>query len=380
MMKDDVLIIGAGPAGLNAAKAARRSGKQVVLAGAEPFPPYWRPRLPELIHTNAAVGDILMQKEEWFSSAGIQFVPSAKAVCINPAEKTAIWENGKSSEYGSLILACGSFPNMPSVPFVKRIYPLRSYSDALEIRRSCAQTHKAFVVGGGVLGLEAAFAVSQMGAKVSVYDISDYPLPRQLDRDGGLFLKKLLEKKGITIYGGGAMEQFREEAEGSCVIAAVGVRPSISLAEKCGIKTNRGILVDDHMRTSADSVYACGDVAEFSGAVPGLMTVAAKQGEIAGLNASGTDAVYHAVVPSPMTKVAGISVLSIGTVKAAEGVQFYRKSGEESYAVAAVAAGKIVGAAFINHNAPGTKFKKWIEEGTAIGRVYSYDEIEKRLS
>lgn len=378
-MKTDILIIGAGPAGLNAAKAAKKSGKQTILAGAEPFPPYWRPRLPETIYTGAKISDILMQSTDWFSSAGIQFFPSVKACSIDPVKKNVRWEDGSSTEYASLILACGSSPNIPSVPNAEKVYPLRTYSDALAIREACTQAHKAFVVGGGVLGLEAAFAVSHLGAKVSVYDISDYPLPRQLDREGGLFLKQLLEKKGILIHGGGNIEQYQAEIKGACVIAAAGVRSSTNLAKECGIKTNRGILVDEHMQTSAGDIYACGDVAEFSGAIPGLMAVAAKQGEIAGVNASGHNAVYHTVIPSPMTKVAGISVLSIGSVQAAEGVQFYRQYSGEKYALAAVSSGKIVGAAFINDTSLGTKFKKYIENSFAIGEVSTYEEIVKKI-
>ena len=242
------------------------------------------------------------------------------------------------------------------------------------------RTHRAFVVGGGVLGLEAAFAVSQLGAKVSVYDISDYPLPRQLDREGGLFLKQLLEKKGILIHGGSNIEPYRAEIEGACVIAAAGVRSSTDLAKKCGIKINRGILVDEHMQTSVGDIYACGDVAEFSGAIPGLMAVAAKQGEIAGLNASGMNAVYHAVTPSPMTKVAGISILSIGSIQAVEGVQFYRRCEGGNYALAAVSSGKVVGAAFINDTTLGAKFKKCIESSSTIGEISSYEEIVEKLS
>lgn len=378
-MKTEILIIGAGPAGLNAAKAARKAGKQTILAGAESFPPYWRPRLPEVIHTGTEINDILMQSEDWFSSAGIQFFPSVKACDIDPVKKSVIWEDGNSTEYASLILACGSSPNIPSVPFAEKVYSLRTYSDALAIREACMRTHRAFVVGGGVLGLETAFAVSQLGAKVSVYDISDYPLPRQLDREGGLFLKKLLEKKGIIIHGGGNIEQYQTEIKNACVIAAAGVRSSTDLAKKCGIKTNRGILVDEHMQTSANDIYACGDAAEFSGAIPGLMAVAAKQGEIAGLNASGIDAVYHTVIPSPMTKVAGVSILSIGSIQAAEGVQFYRKHSGEDYALAAVSSGKVVGAAFINDTTLGIKFKKCIESGFTICEVSSYEEIIEKL-
>lgn len=375
-MQTDILIIGAGPAGFNAAKAARKSGRQVVLAGSEPYLPYWRPKLPEIIVGGAAADSILIKKADWYQEAGIEFMPSKKAVRIDAPKKTVYWEDGSTTEYGALILACGALPNRPSVPFADQVYALRSYEDAVSIRQECQCTQKAFFVGGGVLGLEAAFAVKQLGAKVVVYDISDYPLPRQLDREGGLFLKKLLEAEGVRIVTGASVEAFKEDIEGACVIAAAGVRPDLALAQQCGLTTNRGIIVDEAMRTSAPDIYACGDIAEFSGAVPGQMTVASAQGETAGLNAAGGSAVYGAILPSPMTKVAGISVLSIGSVQIAEGARVYRRVSGDNYAMAVVTAGKVTGAAFIGDTSFGMKLKKWMADGGQIGTVNSFEEIE----
>lgn len=376
-MQSDILIIGAGPAGLSAAKAALRSGRHVTLAGAEPFPPYWRPRLPEIIHTGAQVENIFMQEPEWYKTSGVRFLPSKEAARINPTEKTVDWNDGSSTKYGALILACGSKPNIPPVPFTEKVYPFRTYQDAVEIRQACMKDHKVFIVGGGVLGLETAFAVSQLGISPIVYDISDYPLSRQLDREGGLFLKKKLTEKRIIIRTGADIGNFKDDIEGACVIAAAGVRPAIQLASACGIKTGRGILVDNHMRTSAPDIYACGDIAEFLGALPGLMPVASKQGETAGTNASGGNAVYDIVLPSPMTKVAGISVLSIGSMKSEENARTYRKISEDSYAMAIVFSERITGAAFIGNIAAGMKIKRQMEAGAAIGSVSSYEDIEK---
>lgn len=378
-MNVDILIIGAGPAGFNAAKAARKSGRQVVLAGVEPFLPYWRPRLPEIIHTGASVESIFIKDEDWFKSAGIEFLPSKKASELDPSKKSVLWEDGSSTEYNSLILACGSSPTIPSVPSANKVYPLKTYEDAVAIRRECLRTRKAFIIGGGILGLETAFAVSQMGVNVKVYDICDYPLPRQLDREGGLFLKKRLKEEGISIDTGIAIESFKEDMDDACIIATAGVRPAIGLAGKCGIETNRGIIVDDTMQTSIHDIYACGDIAEFSGAVPGLMTIAAAQGETAGINASGGNSIYQAILPSPMTKVAGISILSIGSINTANGAQIYRKIDNDNYAMAVISSGKVIGAAFVGSTASGMKMKKWMERGGETGHVTSYGDIEKAL-
>lgn len=376
-MHTEVLIIGAGPAGLSAATAARKCGKQVALAGAEPYPPYFRPRLPEIICSGKPAESVFMQDTNWLEKSGINFFSSKKAEYISPSKKTVQWEDGTSTEYETLIIACGASANILSVPFSERVYPLRTYNDAMEIRNACTEARKAFIVGGGILGLETAFAVFQLGIRVIVYDRNDYPLSRQLDREGGLFLKKKLEASGIAIRSGGQIENFKNDIDDACVIAAAGVRPAIGLAAKCGIKTNRGILADSHMETSEHGIYACGDAAEFEGAIPGLMAVAAKQGKIAGINAAGGSAVYQPVPPSPMTRVAGISVLSMGSLKADEHTQIYRKMSGDDYAAAAVSGGKITGAAFIGNIAPGIKMKKQVEAGTYIGGVSSYEDIEK---
>jgi nitrite reductase (NADH) large subunit len=345
----------------------------------EPFLPYWRPRLPEVIHTGAPAESIFIDSAEKLEAQGIQFLASKKAAAIDPAKKTVSWEDGSATEYDALVLACGSFPNMPPVPFTDAVYPLRTYEDAVRIRQESRRAGKAFVVGGGILGLEAAFAVSQLGVPVKVYDISDYPLPRQLDREGGMFLKKRLAKEGITVLSGAALETFKPDIEGACVIAAAGVKPATELASRCGIKTNRGILVDEYMRTSEPDIYACGDSAEFSGAVPGLIAIASAQGDAAGANAAGIETVYHPVIPAPNMEVAGISFASYGSVQAAAGTDVYRRTTGNDYAIGVVTAGKLTGIALIGNTAAGIKFKKWMEKGEDIGPVSSFDDIERRI-
>lgn len=284
-MDYDVVIIGAGPAGFNAAKAASQRGKKLLLAGAEPYLPYWRPRLPEVIATGQTPERILMSGKDWFSENGVEVQLSQKAVHVDAVQKTVQWDDGTSTGYNALILSCGALPNRSSFPFEEEVFTLRSYQDAMEIRRRCTATKKAFIIGGGSLGLETAFALVKMGCRVAV-SVHDYPLSRQLDSKGGKFLNMTLEKSGITICCGD-LANYKAEIDGACVIAATGVHPDLALAEKSGIKVSRGILVDEKMQTSLEGIYACGDLAEYNGTVPGLMSIAVKQGEIAGINASG---------------------------------------------------------------------------------------------
>jgi len=379
-MHTDILIIGAGPAGFNAAKAASTSGKKTVLAGSEPWLPYWRPRLPEIIRSGAPVGGILMQQAGWYHTAGIEVMTRKTAARIDTTGKTVFWNDGTTTGYDSLILACGAASNIPKFPYAEQIHVLRTYEDALSIRDDCARTGRAFVIGGGVLGLETAFAIAETGCKVNVSDISEYPLPRQLDKEGGLFLQKLLEQKGIRIFCAVPPEKLKDDIEGACVIAAAGVHASTALAAGCGIKTNRGIIVDSHMKTSEDTVYACGDVAEFSGIMPGLLTIAAEQGKTAGMNASGTAIEYTPVLPSPSIKVAGVSVLSLGSMAVPSGAKMYRQSGDGNYAAGVILDGKLTGASFIGDISAGMKIRHLMENRTDMSAVASFADILAMVS
>lgn len=376
-MDTEILILGAGPAGFSAAKAAAKRHARVLLAGAEPYLPYWRPRLPEILSTGAEIGGITMSGEDWFRKNDVECRTALRAASIEPERKTVRWEDGSSTEYGVLILACGSAPTVPPLPFTDRVYTLRSYRDAVEIHRECARRGRAFIVGGGVLGLETAFALAKLGCRVSV-SVHGSLLSRQLDPQGGAFLQTLLEQEGVRFCTGDPAD-YPEETADACVIAATGVRPSVSLARECGLQVSRGILVDERMRTSASAIYACGDVAEYHGAVPGLISIASKQGETAGINAAGGDAVYQAIVPSPLLKVAGISVLSVGSMETGDGAQIYRRSRGTEYAAAVVTGGVLTGAAFIGDTAPGTRYKAWIESGRELEAASSFEELDRQI-
>lgn len=380
----NVLIIGAGPAGLAAAKAAASRGARVTLAGSEPLPPYWRPRLPDLIVSGGPAYGIYIITADSFEKAGITLLTGKEAAAADPAAHTVTWADSGVSHYDSLVLACGSRPNKPEVPYADCVHTLRTYSDAAALRTECIKKRRAFILGGGVLGLETAYALAQLGCRVTVADISPYPLPRQLDSEGGLFLQALLAKAGITVRVSAKVNELRGDIDGACVIAAAGVTPNIEIARACGIKTGRGITVDSHMRTSAQDVYACGDAAEFGGAVPGLLPVARAQGETAGANAAddgsaengGAEfgAEYSPSLPSPMLRVAGITVLSVGSMSGS-GYTVYRKKQGAEYRAAAVCRGRLMGAAFIGDTSDGTAFRKAAQASLETGNACTFDEI-----
>ncbi len=266
-----------------------------------------------------------------------------------------------------MILATGSSSFVPPIPGygAPGSFVLREAEEAMEIRAYVQknQSKTAVVAGGGLLGLETAYALHKMGLTVWVLERGEWMLRRQLDERGGRALKQSLEALGLMI------ETKAETAAVHCedrvcqveltngrtlpcdvFIVAVGIQPNVDLAQAAGLDVKRGIIVDETMRTSAPDIFAAGDVCEFAHQVPGLWAVAVEQAKVAAINALGGSAIYDEVVPVTMLKVAGVDVTSMG--------RFERRTEEEleiaqedveghGYRKLIIADGKLVGAILV---------------------------------
>ena len=238
---------------------------------------------------------------------------------------------------------------------------LRKADDAVRVR-SFAQRHackRATIAGGGLLGLEAAYALHQLGIRTSVLERSPRLLTRQLDARAAELLKRYLEGLGLEIVTGAETQavsgQGRLDAvhlkdgrvlDSELLLVAAGIEPNADLAKQAGLATNRGVLVNARMQTGDPHILAAGDIAEFEGQVPGLWPVAVAQAEIAADNAVGGTKLYDPVVPVTILKVVGIELTSIGRFEAAgsheEEIALEDASGR--YRKLVVADGRIVGA------------------------------------
>jgi nitrite reductase (NADH) large subunit len=374
-MSKTVLIIGAGVAGLTAAKTAVKRGCRVILAGREPYLPYYRPRLIEVLASDISIEALFIQKPEWFKTSGIELQLSVGAQEFDMKNKRAVFTDGSSIHYDKLILACGAVANKPLLPGAREVFALRSYDDALVINRACSTTGRAFIVGGGLLGIETAYALHKRGIKVAVAERAEYLLPRQLDRSGGEFLKAQLEQIGILIYVGDEGFAVQGDLQQWTVIAASGIIPDVEFLSSSEIGSNRGILVNEAMQTSAAGVFACGDMAEFNSNIPGLTIVAAKQGEIAGISACGEQAVYREPVWSPLLKVADIAVMSVGSLETSDETIVLRSQHGSSYGVVVLSQGCVKGAALIGNTRAGVKLKAAVENQTVFSGVTTFEDL-----
>ncbi|MFN8595973.1 MAG: FAD-dependent oxidoreductase [Anaerolineae bacterium] len=385
-----VVIIGNGAAGITAADYVRRNHPdcEIHLISREKHAFYNRMAITRLIYGRSAMSGLYMQSEQWYEDRKITCWLNTHATHINRGHKQVELATGETLTYDRLILASGSSSFVPPIQGYGQpgSFVLREAEDAMEIR-AYVQKNKsktAVIAGGGLLGLETAYALHKMGLSVWVLERGEWLLRRQLDEHGGQALKQALEALGLII------ETNAETAAVHCedrvcqvelkggrtlpcdvFIVAVGIQPNIDLAQAAGLHVNRGVIVDELMRTSAPDIFAAGDVTEFEKQVPGLWAVAVEQAKVAAINAVGGHAVYEEVVPVTMLKVAGVDVTSMG--------RFERRSETEieiaqehvngrGYRKLVVADGKLIGAILVGDAAHAQIVSSAVKERRDVSR------------
>ncbi len=345
----EYLIIGNGVAGVSAAQALRRRDRQspIHIFSDEPYPFYARIRLPQLISGQAKPADLFLHPAEWYKQQGIDLHLGERITGIDPQKRLVISAKGNYS-YHHLLLASGSHSFVPPFPGAEQqgVFTLRSMQDALAVAEYARTIDTALMIGGGLLGLEAGYALLQAGVAVKVLEIFPRLLPRQTDEKASAILQKQMEAMGFQFYlgvktkrilgqgqAGGVELGDGRKLEGQLVLISAGVRSNLGLAEAAGLKLNRGVLVDDNLCSSDPHIFAAGDVAEHGGRCYGIWPAAQEQGEIAGANLAGGNEVYRGTVMSNRLKVAGIDLVAAGELdaegkyesKILEGEQTYRK-------------------------------------------------------
>ncbi len=326
-----ILIIGASAAGVSAAREARKTNPdaQVVLVTEESHLPYHRPILTRRLADKSAelVRAFLLNPESFYRDERIELVLSERIVSLDTAGRTARGASGRVFPFDRLILATGSRPIVPSAGASDRdnVFAVRTLDDARAAHRSLLSARRVVVIGGGLLGLEAADAVLKMGAEATVVEAADRLLSLQLDRDGSAVVETIVRESGCRIvlgnpvktidgsgnHAGEAILASGETIPVDAVLFSVGVRPDTSLAVESGIAFRRGITVNSRMETSLPGVYACGDAAEGSRWY-GLWTPAVRQGAVAGRNAAGGDESFRDEDFPAMLSAFGTTVFSMG--------------------------------------------------------------------
>jgi nitrite reductase (NADH) large subunit len=337
--KPHLIVIGNGMAGCRAVEeilSRDASQYRITIFGAEPRVNYNRIMLSPLLAGEKSFDDIVINDQAWYDDNNITLVSGDQVVAIDRKIQTVTARSGRTESYDKLILATGSDPFIIPVPGhdLQGVVTFRDMDDVGAMLRAADSGGDAVVIGGGLLGLEAAHGLSLRGMKVTVIHLMPTLMERQLDEAAGWLLKEALEGRGQTIltgadtaevYGQGKVEGVRlkdgREIPASLVVMAVGIRPNVKLARDTGLAIGRGIHVDDHLVTSDENILAVGECVEHNGLVYGLvapiweMCRSLADGLIAQPNG------YTGSVTSTKLKVSGIDVFSAGDFSGGEGCE-----------------------------------------------------------
>jgi nitrite reductase (NADH) large subunit len=401
-----VVVIGNGIAGITAADYVRRNHPEtsIDVIADEAYHLYNRMAITRLIYGRSAMQGLYLNPDPWYESRSITPWLNTRVQAIDRAAQEVLTGTGEKLHYDRLILATGSSSTVPPIDGwgVSGTFVLRSADDALRVRAfvQLQGARRAVVAGGGLLGLEAAYALHKLGLATIVLERSDRLLRRQLDARASQLLHRYLEGIGISVwtkaetasvFADGRIEEVvltdSRMAPADVLIVAAGISPNIDLARQAGLETNKGIVVDAHMRTSDERIFAAGDAAEFPGQPVGLWPTAVDQGRVAGEGAAKrTLSRYSGTVPVTVLKVVGVDLTSVGQFEPGSDEDEVIVQEDESalrYGKLVISADRIVGAILLGYSrevAPVTSAvkQKW-DVGPVLGDLQAgrWDALEQ---
>ena len=386
-MMEKLVVIGAGMASGRMLEALSDAGApfDITLFNAEPRGNYNRIMLSPVLSGEKTYAEIVTHDEDWYSARGITTRFGEHVVGIDRARKVVIGQQGEVP-YDKLVIATGSAPFM--IPVAGRDLPgviaYRDLDDTNTMIAAARPGAEAVVIGGGLLGLEAAAGLQMRGMKVTVIHLMGHLMERQLDASAGYLLQRALEARGITVHCKGAtkaiMGKDRVEAvlleDGTVygadlVVMAVGIRPEIRLAVDAGIEVERGITVDDQMRTSDPSIFALGECVEHHQQLFGLVAPLYDQAKVLAATLMAEDAAFQPVQTATKLKVTGCDLFSAGDFADGPGREdiVFRDPGRGIYKRLVLEGDRLVGAVMYGDTNDGSWFFGLIKDRTDISAL-----------
>ncbi|MEK4058242.1 MULTISPECIES: NAD(P)/FAD-dependent oxidoreductase [Paenibacillus] len=330
-MTKHYVIVGGGVAAVHAAKAIRDQDaeSEISILGEEDQLPYNRIKLTKGLFTDLHSEKVLIKKEKWYRDNRISVKTSTRISSVHPDRQLVETEDGQSVSYHKLLLCMGA--RNRALPIegagLNNVHTLRDMNDADRLKDSLQDGSRVAVIGGGVQGIETAWALHEAGYQVTVIEAFHRLMGRQLDEKSSQLLKDTLERSGVKVILQSGVASITgtefvtgitldDQSHFSCdhVVYSIGIVPNTALVNGSNILVRQGILVNDQMQTNDPHVYAAGDVAEINGHVEGLWGGAIEQGRIAGNNMAANLTVYRRAVPVTLFNAFGLSLFSIGNV------------------------------------------------------------------
>ena len=358
------LIAGGWAAGTTAAQHLRKLdlSSEITVVDAESVAYYPRPDLIEYLAGRKSKDQLIVHGASWYGENRITLISGRRIMHVHAIEHEVTLDDGTVLSYDRLLLANGASPFVPPLPGIDQagVFTLRTLDDADALLARIVPGATVVVVGGGLLGLEAARALAERGMKATIIEFASRLLPNQLDERSAEMLVEHLQASGITTLLGAESQQIVSGehgatgvllkngrlAQGEFILFSTGVRPNATVAQEAGIAIGRGIQVNDSMQTSAPDVYAAGDVVEHRGRVYGIVPPCLEQARVAAQNmVSPGTATYEGSIMSSSLKTCGIDVLSMGNINPTQEqhVQVIQAQGQQAYRKVVLENGIIVG-------------------------------------
>lgn len=387
-MSEPLVIIGNGMAAARLVEelAKRALGRYAIaVIGDEPRLAYNRVLLSSVLAGEATSQEIELRSAAWWRDRGVTVTYGCAADAVDLAARHVHLASGLTVPFSKLVFATGSIPLRLAVPGadLPGVYTFRDSRDVDQLLALGKAKTRVVVVGGGLLGLEAAYGLAKAGAKVTLLHLMESLMERQLDAPAAVLLKRLVEDKGIEILLGANTRQIVgdgkvggvELADGrviaaDAVVFAAGIRANVMLAKEAGVPVNRGIVVDDQICTSVENVFALGECAEHRGTCYGLVEPAYEQAKVLATHLAGSATEYSGSIVATNLKVSGVSVFSAGDFLAAEGETLvFNDERRGTYKKLVIADDRLTGAVLVGDTQDALWYLDLIRKAAPIGAI-----------
>jgi nitrite reductase (NADH) large subunit len=387
---EKLIVIGNGMAGIGCVEQILKHATRfdITIFGDETHANYNRILLSSVLAGEKSADEIILNDLEWYQKHGITLHLGVRITGIDPVLKTVTGDDGSVTSFDKLILATGSTPLIPPMEGIKRdgVFVFRTLQDTHALLQRARPGLKAAVIGGGLLGLEAARGLQVQGCDVTVIHLMETLMERQLDPTGGAFLKAQIEALGTkvllgrstsAILGNGRVEglAFKDNStlDAELVVIAAGIRPNVELAKMAGLQVNRGIVVNDHLETSDPDIFAVGECVEHRGVCYGLVAPLLEQGKVLAATLTGNrSAGFESSVPATKLKIMGVEVFSAGNwdekASGAEAVRF-EDSALGLYKKLTLRDGRLVGFILVGDTSDSPRYLDWLRSGKDLSKL-----------
>jgi nitrite reductase [NAD(P)H] large subunit len=385
-MAEPLIVVGNGMAAAKLAEelAACALGRYAVaVIGEEPHLAYNRVLLSSVLAKESSLETIALKTASWWRDRGVTLRYGCAAQSVDLSARTLTLADGKILAFSKLVFATGSRPIRLPLPGadLPGVVTFRDIADVSTMNEVARPGARVAVIGGGLLGLEAAYGLNKSGAKVSLVHLMDCLMERQLDARAGAMLKRAVEALGIRVLTSSETDRIEGETKvealvlkdgrkiaTDAVVFAVGIAPNVALARDAGLRTGRGILVDDGLESSAPGVYAIGECVEHRGRCYGLVEPVYEQACVLARRLAGERASYEGSVLATNLKVSGVNVFSAGNFLGGVGTEdiVFSDPGFGAYKKLVLRDDRLTGAVLYGDTADGLWYLDLIRSGTPV--------------